>query len=94
MRRSFGFDVLARPRCGGRLRLIALIEDPSVVERFRRHLGLPTAIPDARRSTASPVTEALRTPSSTPVVECAPTRERPASGRAYHSCARPPSAQA
>ena len=48
MRRSFGFDVLARPRCGGRLRLIALIEDPSVVERFRRHLGLPTAIPDAR----------------------------------------------
>jgi hypothetical protein len=26
MRRTFGFDVLACPRCGGRLRLIALIE--------------------------------------------------------------------
>jgi hypothetical protein len=26
MRRSFGFDVLACDRCGGRLRLIALIQ--------------------------------------------------------------------
>ena len=26
MRRTFGFDVLACPRCGGRLRLVALIE--------------------------------------------------------------------
>jgi uncharacterized protein YbaR (Trm112 family) len=27
MQRTFGFDVLACPRCGGRLRLIALIEE-------------------------------------------------------------------
>ena len=33
MRRSFGFDVLACPRCGGRLRLIALVEEASVIER-------------------------------------------------------------
>ncbi|MBI2188899.1 MAG: transposase [Acidobacteria bacterium] len=33
MQRSFGFDVLACPRCGGRLELIALIEDPSVIRR-------------------------------------------------------------
>lgn len=26
MRRTFGFDVLACPRCGGRLRLVALID--------------------------------------------------------------------
>jgi uncharacterized protein YbaR (Trm112 family) len=26
MRRAFGFDVLACPRCGGRLRLVATIE--------------------------------------------------------------------
>ena len=31
--------------CGGRLRFIATIEDPPVVQRILRHLGLPTAIP-------------------------------------------------
>ena len=39
LRRSFGLDVLACPR-GGRLTLIALIEDPVVIARFLRHLGL------------------------------------------------------
>ena len=34
MRRTFGFDVLACPRCGGRLRLVALIEHASVVQRI------------------------------------------------------------
>lgn len=42
---SFGFDVLACPRCAGRLRLIALIEQASVIQRILRHLGLPTEIP-------------------------------------------------
>ena len=42
MRRSFGLDVLACPRCGGRLRLIALIEQAAVIERILRHLRLPT----------------------------------------------------
>jgi uncharacterized protein YbaR (Trm112 family) len=28
MRRAFDLDVLACPRCGGRLRLIATVEDP------------------------------------------------------------------
>ena len=45
MRRTFGFDVLACPRCGGRLRLIALIEQASVIQRILRNLGLPTKIP-------------------------------------------------
>jgi uncharacterized protein YbaR (Trm112 family) len=53
MRRTFEFDVLACPRCGGRLRLVALIEHASVVQRILRHLGLPTEVPqprpDARR---------------------------------------------
>jgi len=31
MRRAFGVDVLACPRCGGRLRLIALVEDPKAI---------------------------------------------------------------
>ena len=45
MRRTFGFDVLACPRCGGRLRLIALIEQAAVIRRILGHLGLPTEVP-------------------------------------------------
>ena len=40
MRRVFDLDVLACPRCGGRLRLIATVEDPAVVGRILAHLGL------------------------------------------------------
>ena len=36
MRRTFRFDVLACPRCGGRLRLIALIEQVAVIECILR----------------------------------------------------------
>ena len=48
MARTFGLDVLACPRCGGRLRLIALIDASAVSQRILRHLGLPTAVPQAR----------------------------------------------
>ncbi len=54
MRRTFGFEVLACPRCGGRLRLVALIEEASVVQRILRHLGLPTEVPEARPARAPP----------------------------------------
>ena len=55
MRRSLGLDVLACPRCGGRLTLIALIEDPAVIARVLRHLGLPTAMPEAQTARAPPL---------------------------------------
>jgi len=54
MRRSFGFDVLACPRCGGRFRLVALIEERSVIDRILRHLGLPAEVPATRPSRAPP----------------------------------------
>jgi hypothetical protein len=54
MRRTFGLDVLACPRCDGRLRLVALIEQASVVQRILRHLGLPTEVPEARPARAPP----------------------------------------
>ena len=31
MRRAFDIDVLACPRCGGRLRLVATVEDPHAI---------------------------------------------------------------
>ena len=52
--RTFGFDVLACPRGGGRLRLVALIEQASVVQRILRHLGLPTEVPEPRPARAPP----------------------------------------
>ena len=61
MRRTFGFDVWACPRCGGRLRLIALIEHASVIQRIVRHLGLPTEIREPRAARAPPLPLAVRT---------------------------------
>ena len=55
MRRSLGLDVLACPRCGGRLTLVALIEDPAVIARVLRHLGLPTDMPEAQPARAPPL---------------------------------------
>jgi len=55
MQRSFGFDVLACPRCGDRLELIALIQDPTVIRRILSHLGLPTDVPAARPARPPPL---------------------------------------
>jgi hypothetical protein len=55
MARTFGIDVLACPRCGGRLRLIALIEEAAVIARILRHLGLPTETPAPRPARAPPL---------------------------------------
>lgn len=55
MARSFGFDVLACARCGGRFRLIALIEDPRVIRHILAHCGLPTDVPPARPPRAPPI---------------------------------------
>jgi DNA-directed RNA polymerase subunit RPC12/RpoP len=55
MQRSFGLDVLACPRCGDRLVLIALIEDSRVVRRILGHLGLPTEVPAVRPPRSPPL---------------------------------------
>ena len=55
MHRSFGFDVLACPRCPGRLKLVALIRDPAVIQRIPRHLRLPEVLPVMRPSRAPPL---------------------------------------
>jgi hypothetical protein len=60
MQRTFGFDVLACPRCGGRLRLIALIEEAAVIGRILRHLGVPTEIPAPRPARAPPILAGAR----------------------------------
>ena len=41
MRRAFALDVMACPRCGGRMVLLATIEEAAVITRILTHLGLP-----------------------------------------------------
>jgi len=55
MRRTFEFDVLACAQCGGRLRLIALIESGAISQRVLRHLGIPAEVPPARSARAPPL---------------------------------------
>ena len=62
MQRSFGFDVLACPRCPGRLRLIALIHQPAIVRRILTHLGLPADLPVRRPSRDPPATRWIEPP--------------------------------
>jgi hypothetical protein len=45
LRRVFALEVLACPDCGGRLRLLATIEERAVVEQILTHLRLPVALP-------------------------------------------------
>jgi hypothetical protein len=45
LRRTFEFDILACPDCGGRLRLVAAIEKRALIEKILAHLGLPTESP-------------------------------------------------
>ena len=40
--RQLGIDVETCPRCGGKLKVIALVRDPPGIARSLRHLGLPT----------------------------------------------------
>jgi len=55
MRRAFEVDVLACPRCGGRLRLIALIEASAVARRILTHLALPADVPPPALARAPPI---------------------------------------
>ena len=54
MQRSFGVDVLKGPRCAGRLRLIALIDQPDVIRRILTHLGVSAEVPRLQPPRAPP----------------------------------------
>lgn len=54
LRRVFAIDVLHCDRCGGRRRLVALIQTPKVAEKILAHLGLPTHAPATLAARAPP----------------------------------------
>ncbi len=45
MRRGLNLDVEVCPRCGGKMRLVALVQEPENIARYLRHLGLPSEVP-------------------------------------------------
>lgn len=46
MRRAFDIDVLACPRCGGRLRLLGLVEDPHAIHAILESLTISADLAD------------------------------------------------
>ena len=54
MRRVFDLDVLACPRCGGRMSVIATIEAADVLRKILGHLGLPSEPPAPLPSRSPP----------------------------------------
>ena len=45
LKRVFAIDLEHCPQCGGEFRIIAAIEEPAVIVRILRHLGLPARAP-------------------------------------------------
>jgi hypothetical protein len=54
MRRTFNIDVMMCTDCGGRMKFIALIEDPDVIKKILEHEGLPTETPKPRPARPPP----------------------------------------
>ncbi len=54
LEKVFDVDVLACPECGGRLRLIAFIAEPTVARKILDHLGLDSTGPPTRPRRAEP----------------------------------------
>jgi hypothetical protein len=50
MARVFLFKILECPRCGGRMKIIAAIEERSVIRKILDHLGLSPRVPRAAPS--------------------------------------------
>ena len=45
LKRVFNIDAEHCPHCGGTLKILAAIEEPSVITKILAHLGLPTRAP-------------------------------------------------
>ena len=50
LKRVFAIDIEKCEKCGGRVRVIASIEDPDVIQKILKHLGLDQASQPHNRS--------------------------------------------
>jgi hypothetical protein len=90
MRRAFDFDVLACVRCGGRMRLLATIEQGDVIRRILSHLGLPIELPPlgVARGALSRRRRATPRPPRAPPLDSVDVWERQHRGTAAASAAQ------
>ena len=52
--RTFGVDALACPACKGRMRLVAILEDPARIARYLASTSEPTELPERSPSRGPP----------------------------------------
>jgi Putative transposase/Transposase zinc-binding domain len=57
LKRSFAIDVLTCSSCGGKMRLVSHIEEPTIVSQILGHVGLSTEAPRKHPPRAPPQTE-------------------------------------
>ena len=69
LRRVYDVDALSCP-CGGRLRIIAMIESPAVIRRILTHLGLPTEPPVVSPARGPPVADGWSPANRLPACLC------------------------
>jgi hypothetical protein len=50
MSRTFGLDVLCCPKCGGRMKIVAVVLDPIEIARLCENLGEPAQAPPIKPS--------------------------------------------
>ena len=50
LKRVFGIEIERCEKCGGKVKIIACIEDPEVIQKILKHLGLEEASQTRNRS--------------------------------------------
>jgi hypothetical protein len=84
MRRAFDIDVLAGPRCGGRLRLIATVEDPEAIRAILAAMAI-----SRERADRAPPFAALLDPSLAATISASARSGHPGMPRAVHARPEP-----
>ncbi len=57
LKRVFGIDVETCGGCGGKMRIIAAVEDPQVIKKILDHLGLTSTPPLVKAARGPPISE-------------------------------------
>ena len=57
LKRVFGIDVETCGVCGGKMRIIAAVEDPQIIKKILDHLGIPSTPPLAKLARGPPLAE-------------------------------------
>ena len=89
LRRSFGIDALQCEKCGGRMKILALVLDPYEVARLCKNLGEPTQAPPVAPSRFVVQTEWDFPDGARPEQPAATTGDR-AAAPPWDECADPP----